>query len=184
MKRAYIVSLIILVAAVAYLVISFNSLNIALKSTGYSSGDIMVLERGFNDNGKEFRIIKTSKDDNLALVCIEKNNMGFWTVSFSGGTTSPGTHLVSIGWIKSAGIRRYEANDSPSFSSEWHKLYYGDNAIKRINIAPEQLPPGVALNIQQTGSDYIIHLISYESPDVLNQIDMHSLLIEMNCIKE
>lgn len=49
MKRAYIVSSIVIVAAVAYLVFSFNSLSIALKSTGYSPGNITVLERGFND---------------------------------------------------------------------------------------------------------------------------------------
>lgn len=78
--------------------------------------------------------------------------------------------------MKNAGIRRYEADDDPSFSNEWHKLYYGDNAIKLVSIMPEQLPPGVALNIQQTGSDFSIHFISFEKPDVLEQIDVYYLL--------
>jgi len=78
--------------------------------------------------------------------------------------------------MKNAGIRRWEAHDNPSFSSEWHKLYYGDNAIKLISITPEQLPPGVAFNIQQTGSDFSIHFILFEKPDVLEQINVYSLL--------
>lgn len=185
MKRACIVSLIVIaIAAVAYLAFSFNSLRIAVKSADYDPNDIAVLERGFNNNGKEFRIIKTRKGDNLALVYMEKNNMGFWTVSYTGGNTSPGTRLVSIGWFKNAGIRRYEVSENPSFSSEWHILYYGNNAIKPIDITPEQLPRGIAFNIQQAGSDFSIHLISYETPDILNQIDIHSLLIDTNCIKE
>lgn len=176
MKRVYIVSLIGITAAAAYIVFSINSLSIALKSKGYSHEYILVLERGFNDNGNEFRIVKTSKGNDLVLVYVEKNNMGFWTAAFTGGISSPGTNLVSIGWMKNAGIRRYEADDDPSFSNEWHKLYYGDNAIKLVSIMPEQLPPGVALNIQQTGSDFSIHFISFEKPDVLEQIDVYYLL--------
>lgn len=59
------------------------------KSAGYAPNDIAVLELGFNDNGKEFRIIKTRKGDNLALVYMENNNMGFGTVSYTGGNTPP-----------------------------------------------------------------------------------------------
>jgi len=176
MKKVYIVSLICISAAVAFIVFSINSLSIALKSKGYSHEYVLVLERGFNDNGNEFRIVKTSKGDDFVLVCVEKNNMGFWTVAFTGGISSPGTHLVSIGWMKNAGIRRYEVDDTPSFSNEWHKLYYGDNAIKLISITPKQLPSGVALNIQQTGSDFSLHFISFEKPEVLEHIDVYYLL--------
>ena len=159
------------------MIFSLNSLRIAMLNAGYSPNDIVVLDRGFNDNGKEFLVIKTSKGDNLALVYMEKNNAGLWTVSNNEGDASPGTHLVSIGWINNAGIRRYEVDETPSFSNEWHILYYGNNAIKRIAIAPEQLPSGVAFNIQQAESDFSIHLITYEPPEILNQIDIHSLLV-------
>jgi|GEM_PF-3703245 len=89
MKKVYIISLIGIVAAAAYIVFSINSLSIALKSNGYTYEDVLVLERGINDNGNKFRIVKTSKGDDLALVCIEKNNMGFWTLACTGGITSP-----------------------------------------------------------------------------------------------
>jgi hypothetical protein len=120
MKRACIVSLIVIaIAAVAYLAFSFNSLRIAVKSADYDPNDIAVLERGFNDNGKEFRIIKTRKGDNLALVYMEKNNMGFWTVSYTGGNTSPGAHLeYSITKVMDTALLFY------------HKGYTGLNSIK------------------------------------------------------
>ncbi|WP_429148952.1 hypothetical protein [Anaerotaenia torta] len=184
MKKVHIVSLIILVIAAVYLVFRLNSLSIALRVAGYPHGIAKTLERGFNDSGKEFRIVTARKDDDLALVCMEKNNMGFWKVLYTGGITSPDMHLISIGWIKNAGIRRYEVDEDLAFSNEWHNLYYGNNAIKRIDIDPGQLPPGVALNIQQGGRDFMIHLITFEEPEALNQIDIHSLLMDTNSIEE
>ncbi|HEX2947857.1 MAG TPA: hypothetical protein VHT96_18110 [Clostridia bacterium] len=185
MRRAVIALLVIIFAtALTYAVFSHNSLSFAIRSAGYNSGNVTILERGFDDNGREFGIIKTDRHGEPALLYMEKNSLEFWKVSYSDGNTSSGKHLVSLGWLKSAGFRRYGTNENPDFSNEWHMLYYGNNAAKLIEITPEQLPPGVACNIQQGASDFVIHLISYESPETLNKIDIHSLLINMNSIVE
>lgn len=90
MKRVYIVSLIGITAAAAYIVFSINSLSIALKSKGYSHEYILVLERGFNDNGNEFRIVKTSKGNDLVLVYVEKTIWAF------GRRLLPGESLLPV----------------------------------------------------------------------------------------
>lgn len=85
--------------------------------------------------------------------------------------------------MKQAGFRYLNQEDELISATEWHKIYYGENAIKLIEIPYEKLPSGVALNIQQSGSSYLIHTISYEDPEVLNKIDMYSILQELECIK-
>ena len=178
MKRVLIgFTLVAAILVAAYVFFRFfYSLPYALAEAGLSADDILVLERGFNANDREYSVVKTSKDGYLALAYLEKNPFGLWTVTNTTGGTPNEAHLVSIGWINNAGIRRFKVNEAPSFTHEWHILYYGDQAIQRIAIDANKLPPGIAVKIQQAESDFSIHLITYEAPEVLNQVDIPALL--------
>lgn len=61
-------------------------------------------------------------------------------------------------------------------------IYSGNNALKLIEFTPGQIPDNVTVNIQQAGESYWIHLITFAEPDVLNSIDMKSILQDNQCI--
>ena len=92
--------------------------------------------------------------------------------------------MLSIGWAKTTGFKRFTGEETPNIGSEWHNIYYGNNATKLIDITAKQLPAGVAMDIRQSGSEFSIHLTTYEEADILNQIDIHSMLLEARCIEK
>lgn len=190
-KTCIVVISIIAIVIIAFGIFRTNSFSFAIRRAGLNPYDVIPLESSIDANGNEFRIIKTSSDkQEIVLAYMEKNRMGFWSVAYYSPPPHPSeetswdTKLVSIGWMKPAGIKRYDAAEDPIFETEWHQLYYGNNAIKLIEFLPGQIPDNVAVNIRQAGNEYSIHLIHFGNPDILNNIDMHSLLLEAKCIKE
>ncbi|NLG49277.1 MAG: hypothetical protein GX552_04105, partial [Chloroflexi bacterium] len=131
-----------------------------------------------------FRIIKTSQGGNPALVYMEKSGLGLWKIAYDGGEWTPDRQLASIVWIQDGGMKRYAVGQDPTFSFEWHTLYYGTNAAGPIAIDAQRLPPGVACNVQQAGTDFSVHLVSYESPETLGAADMYALIKDALNIQE
>jgi len=185
MKKRQIGYLLLILAFVIGILsyLYLNNFNMALMSAGYSDYDVNVLERGVDDNGHEFKIVKLSHYTTAVLAKMEKNKYGFWKVSYTGQKSSIENKFITIGWMKQAGFKYFNENDELITAIEWHIIYYGENAIKLIEIPYEKLPSGVAVNVQQSGKSYLIHTISYEDPEILNKIDMYSILQELECIK-
>ena len=191
MKKACIIVISILVIGIiVFNIFRMNSLSLALRKAGFNPYDVKHLESDFDANGDEIKIIKTSSNkQEIVLVYMVKNKMGFWSVGYWAPNQHPDgepqeTQPVCISWMKPAGIKWYNIDGNTISEIEWHLLYYGNNAIKLIEFLPGQIPDNVAVNIQQAGNEYSIHLIHFGDPDVFNNIDMHSLLLEAKCIKE
>jgi hypothetical protein len=152
---------------------------------GFDPRDVRTIERSFDSNQQEFRVIKTSsKDREIVLAILTRDGLGFWTVTSVSGEAQADPHLESIGWIRGGGVRRFSHSEDPDFSHEWNLVYYGNNAIQHILFRPGQLPENVAVNIQQAGEEYLIHIISFADPEVLNSIDIPALLEENHSIAQ
>lgn len=185
-KKRYISFLIILIVLITSSIIMFihkNSFYNVLKKAGYANYEANILESGFNDNGNEFNIVILNRFSTVALVYMEKDKRGKWEVSYTGGKSSIDNKFLTIGWMNEAGFKYYKQSDEPIFETEWHVIYYGENAIRSIEIPLSELPPGVAVNVQQSGNTYLIHTVSYIDPEILNQIDMKMILEETNCVE-
>ncbi len=182
MKKIIITVSVIIVILTSFFILRYNSFALAIKKAGYSSLNFAIIEKSFNDNGNQFVIGKTN-DSFPALLYLEKDNMGFWHVIFTGGDTSPSRQITCIAWMKQRGIKYYNQQDNMTFETEKHCLYYGQNAIKLIQLPETAIPSGVAVNIQQSGKEYFIHTISNEPTEVLNNIDMYSILLENHFIE-
>ncbi|WP_028562449.1 hypothetical protein [Paenibacillus pinihumi] len=181
-KKIWIsIGILFLTAILVFLILRANSLNLALKSGGYSVS-YTTFERGFNANDRAYTVIGTTKNEEIKLIYLEKNSLGFWKMWYD----SPSIHskFASTNWTNIAGFRKFDFQDNPQFTFEFHWLYYGINAVKRIELPLEKLPPGTAVNIQQSGDTYSIHLLSYEQPEKWKNIDIYQLLLESGSIEE
>jgi len=183
MKKIHLVILAILILVFVFITITKGSFSITLWRAGFSSANIQTLARSFDDNGNEIKIIKTnSKKNDIVLVYLVKNKFGFWKVGYF--TPSSSNKLAVIGWMRWSAVRRFKADEDPLFEAEYHKIYYGNNAIKRIEFLPGQIPENVAVSIWQAGKEYYIHLICFGTGDAspLNSINIHSLLLKNKCL--
>ncbi|ACM61294.1 hypothetical protein B0S90_2552 [Caldicellulosiruptor bescii] len=183
MKKIHLVILAILILVFVFITIIKGSFSITLWRAGFSSANIQTLARSFDDNGNEIKIIKTnSKRSDIVLVYLVKNKFGFWKVGYF--TPSSSNKLAVIGWMRWSAVRRFKADEDHLFEAEYHKIYYGNNAIKRIEFLPGQIPENVAVSIWQAGKEYYIHLICFGTGDAspLNSIDIHSLSLKNKCL--
>lgn len=169
-KLSSILALIILIIFIITLLFRSFSFQIALISGNYST-NICELRRGFDTNEVEFKIIQTQKDENISLLYMLKNRYGFWSISYK--TEIPDAKMLMINWMDFNGA--YDDLTNNNNLVAYNYLYYGINAKKRIEIETNQLPNGLACNVQQTGNVYIIHVMSYDS-DVMNKFDINQLI--------
>lgn len=189
-KTCIVIISILTIVIIVCSILRMNSFSLALRRAGLNPYDVIPLESDFDANGDEIKIIKSSSDkQEIVLVYMVKNKMGFWSVGYQSPNPHPEGELdeiqpVYIGWMGPAGTKWYNIGGDTPFEMEYHLLYYGNNAIKLIEFLSGQIPNNVAVNIQQAGNEYSIHLIHFDVPDVFNNINMPSLLLEAKCIKE
>lgn len=184
MKKKYLVLLLILLLGViAFLGFKLNSFSFSLIRKGYNPNDVDAIEHSFDSNKEEFKVIKTSsKNNEIVLAIITKNSMGFWNVTKTTEATSVSPNMASIAWIRGGGAKRFAHTSNAIFEHEWHYVYYGTNAISLIEFLPGQIPENVTVNIQQAGEQFLIHFITFAEPDVLNSINVETLLKDNKCI--
>lgn len=173
-KIKIFLSIIIVISFIIFLIINLNSLKIEVLKNGYSNFEI--IERGYDNNDNEFRVIKMKNNQNFALAYLVKNNLGFWKIWDIQESSLKNNKYVTVGWNKTVGLTYNENDNSSNILWEWHSLYYGTNAIKPIKIDSNKIPIGVAFYIQQGQGDYLINFITYNNPEVLNQIDISNLI--------
>ncbi len=183
-KFGVTLTIVLILGLVVFFILRAFSFPLALRMSGLNPRVTDRIEHSFDANGREFRVIKTeSRDGGINLVLLTRNGLGFWCMeSQSSNDGQPGPWPVSIGWIRSGGAKRFDFEENATFENEWHLAYYGNNAIKKIEFLPGQIPENVTVNIQQAGAVFSIHVVSFAEPDVLNRFNVPDLLIENHCI--
>ena len=94
---------------------------------------------------------------------------------------SENKRFIDLSWVDFAGIRRYSEKENEIREKEWHFVYCGDDAIKAIELHPEQLPENAAVNIQQAGEVYLIHIVIYGEGEF--SLGVRAALEENGCVK-
>ena len=164
-----------------FFILQANSLSIALSSSNITyDNPRQIVELDTLTGEKDFKVLQsTTKDGELALVQLERNWLGFWEViNVNTPKNDAGQTYVSTAWVKGAGTQRYTATDIPEFVYEWHHVYCGNDALKRIHFSEGSLPQNITVNIQQIGEFYIIHTISFADPSELGSFSIPTYLKE------
>lgn len=184
-KRAKLYAIIVIVLIlliVVFQVVRANSYALAWRSVGIQSEPFVIYD-GKNNNGQEFKVVvEYAVRENGPLVYLEKGRTGFWKAMVVDEKPSDKTGMLTWGWTRVAGGRRYSAMDEHVVEWEIHRVYSGNNAIKRIEIPAQLLPANVTVNIHQAGSAYILHFITYGKGEELNAINAYELLLQAGCV--
>lgn len=178
-KVLWIGSIVVVLMAAVFLIWRANSLRLALSGAGLCADAITeIVELDADSNGEVFQILKTtSETGEIALVRVVKNTLGFWRVeTINTIRREEQMDYVSIAWVKGAGARRFTHLENAEFENEWHYVYCGEDAVKKIEFAAGELPHNVTVNIQQAGEFYLIHMITFADPEELGGFNIRTLL--------
>lgn len=193
-KRTIVIWLVViavlLLAVILFFVLQTNSFSLMLRNADLYPGTVTyIVKQGITEGPIERRnrpytvfLSETMPGGRPVLVYAEKNYWGFWYLEDMVIAEDEGDS-VGIYWTNQAFYRRYDPNDDPVFETEVQRAYCGRNAVKLIEIKPEQLPPNTAVNVQQAGNVYRIHTVSYVSGETTPSIDFEAILRENGCIQ-
>lgn len=184
-KKAYTIIIVTFLLVSSIIIILFiNSYSIALFRAGIKPENLSSIHTYVESNGREYRILlNKDANKNITFVQMVKKPIGLWSVEYSMDTMSSKTGLATYGWMRPAGVKSFSMVN-PVFEYEVHQIYYGQNAIKLIEISQEQLPDNVTVHIQQAGPEYTIHFMAYGDADILSKIGVYNLLVSTGCIKK
>lgn len=185
-KRTVWICALIAFAVISAIIVSLfyiNSYDSALKKAGLNPHAVTILDVGIDDNGNEYRVVMQHTDDRdvqFAHLCRE--NAGLWTVCQV--PLDVEDELLEMKWMRVAGMKRFSLQDNYVVQWETHAVYGGNNAIKRIDLPSELLPPNVTLSIHQAGASYVLHFIYFgEDNTTFNDFDVEALLLQTNSIE-
>lgn len=179
MKIRKIVTVSICFLLVAFIVLQQSSFQLALSFAGLSSKQIQYVEK-LDEDQTIFKVFQTTtKEGELALVRTEKNDLGFWQV-VDIETPTEEDPFINMAWIGSATMRRYDEAAIGIREREYHFAYCGNDAIKTVELHEHQLPKNAAVNIQQAGEFYLIHIIAFASEEFA--LSIRSALEENGCV--
>ena len=181
-KSIAVISICILVVLVlVFFVFQANSKALALSSAGVDTSYIHeVVALDVND-GVEFQILYANMNDGTpALIRLEKNGLGFWSVKKLDTANEEG--YAAMGWAKFSSTQRYTATDVPRTGHIYHHVYAGNNALKLIDIPQDQIPHNLTMDIQQNGKSYVIHIITTAETSDYPGFDIYGLLKDNGCI--
>jgi len=179
-NKGIVLSVIITVLSFSFLFfINTNmSFNWALRRHNLlTTGNI--IHESSNLNGKEFIIFQTneSESDNPVIVHLARNSMGLWSIEIL-LEPSLENNIISTSWAENVTLNTFDSIISNHF--EWHNVYYGNNAVKKISDdLLEFIPSGVSVRTWQAENEFFIHLISsFGRDDLLNNLDLETILRE------
>ena len=171
-----IIPVAVLLLGIAYL----NRWSITLSSIGFSSSASTVYE-GFDANGDPCRVVvDTDSEERGHLALLTENRFGWWEAAQVSSQTDQ-NELARISWMSPAGVRYMEDGKfDPDF--EFHAVYCGNNAAGPVFPITEKLPSNVTVNVQQSGSFYLLHFISFGPESPLNGLSVKELLRTVGAI--
>ena len=168
-KKVIITKLCIALAVllvIAFFVLRANSEALALSINGIEHKNVRyIVDTNLGNDDTPYKVLQSyTKSGELALVKLEQNQLGFWTVFDINSGYYNGTYS-HMAWVDLVGTRRFAATDKPEFLKEYHYVYTGNNAQKLIEIPAEQIPHNTTVNVQQLGEFYLIHMVSLTEPE-------------------
>ena len=172
------VTAICVVLVILFILASFSE-DIALARAGVDTGKTMryIVELGIMDDVPYKVLQANSKNNDLVILRLTKNKLGFWQTEQL-EKTREGQTYAEHAWMIDAGLQRFSVQDVPEFNREWHYVCTGNNAQKRIEIPNEQVPENTTINIQQSGGFYLIHVVSFADPEYYQQLNIPLYLQE------
>lgn len=183
MQKRTIICLFSIIFIIVIGIVYLNNYKITLSKAGLSEGLINYVDVGLDDNGNEYRIaFQYMPENEVKFVHLVKDKYGVWKVTDDVSGPDSNSQFVSMGWMRTASIGRYDVEGQTNIEFEVHALYGGNNASKQIKIPLELLPPNVSVNVFQAGEMYVIHFISFGSADTLTQINIPHLLEQTDSI--
>lgn len=185
MKKSVIIIIAIVVLLLSGITTAWaNNFYITLLLKGYDTSKVQIVDASYNDDGKEFKVIRTSsKKDDTVLAILTKNIFGLWSITEK-QENNEDSSISTIGWVKEGEMKRYSFKDGGTIENEWNIIYSGNNATSLIALKPEQIPDNVTVNIQQNGKYYLIHVVTYSDSNTLSKFDVPKILLDNQCISE
>lgn len=175
--------IVIALVAVILAAIGLNSYVITLNAIGFEPKNTIMLHSWIEQDGTEYRIVAELIHGEMpAVKKLNKSKLGFWTEAKDWVVVDSSSEFKTV-WSRAAGWRYY--NFSHDRTSLWdnHMVYCGNNATREIFISSEQLPANTTVEVQQSGSAYILHFVTYGRADTLNDIDPYLLLKDADCVE-
>ena len=171
----------IIICCIVFFFFYANSYSRAIRRAGLHPDNITLLASGFDNNDNEYRVIvSTNVDSDTRFVYLVRGRgrMGTWAVEHMVADT-PYAGITAYSWTITTGIRRFDVFDSVMFEWELHNVYFGNNAIRRIETISSYLPNNIAVNIHQAGSMFILHFIAFgeNAFDTMNELRITDFLL-------
>ena len=180
-KLKRVVLIAIIVGTISSIIFIVNSWKIALYTEEFKNP--IVICGGLDIEDKEYRVVMNDDKENSKVGYFSKNSWGFWELAILEDSISKDTGMLNLAWTGRNNIRSFEPQAPQTIEFEWHTLYCGNNAIRKIDNLEEKLPSNTTMGILQGHSFYIIHLITFsEEGKVLSEKEFYQLLKEAECV--
>ena len=182
-KRAWLIPAAIFLAL---LLLYCRSADVSLLLRGYRPSETYTVYVGQDLTGCDCRVICCRKAEKNPEYMYMTNRLGgLWTVQQVSRPLEPDTGFGLFSWIARTGPDTVPDNETAAWMEmENHLLWYGNNARRHIPAFYDRLPPNTAVNIQQDGSAYVIHFVSYSSLARKTEeqtIDISQLMNDLGC---
>ena len=136
-------------------------------------------------NGKEYAVVVGGTQDEVGkILYLSKGFAGFWTVEMTSQKADEATGMVELYWNEIYGTKFHISSAPMKAQYDCHLMVSGNNAIAEITIPKDYLPEGVTVGVQQWGSRYVLHLMSYNGDwGALANIDVYDMLKTAHCVQ-
>ena len=170
------------IATIVFLIIIYaNNYHIMLRLEGLVGGGRRLEIYASETVGNDVFQIAISRDANndVKLARISRNSFGIWSADLIIGEEhrSPECGAILIIWVSSERLKYYYPTEGIRSVLESNVLFQGNNAVRLIEFLPGDLPDNVTAGIRQSGSDYLIHFISFAGFEAFNNFDIGGFLL-------
>lgn len=187
-KKVKIIWLVVvaalLIAVVVFLILRATSFERVLSNADLDDWSVSYLDRYEVSSTKDiiaYFYTETVSDGKLALVHAVRNFWGFWSIQDV--VRAQDDAGIGMSWEKKvAGQYAWDALDEPR-QIEYHYVYVGRDALRKVVIKEEQLPVNAAVRISQSYNEYRIHVVHVSTKGEAD-IDFAAILRENGCIPQ
>jgi hypothetical protein len=135
----------------------------ALQKAGISNENVFVYDLvSYDIDGRFCKAIQSTTTDTGApvLAVVSQKEDGSWEVTMKQEVSG---NRANVAWLGDWQHRVYEAYPSVMRSTDCPKyyFYYGNDARRRIDLENSDVPPNVAVSVEQQNNEYWISMVFY-----------------------
>lgn len=167
-KKAWIICgnvALVCVAVVLWAVLGTgqNGFELALKMAGISNEDVFVYDLvSYDIDGRFCKAIQSTMTDTgtPVLAVVSQKDDGSWEVTQK---SEASINRANVVWMDDWQNRFYSTYPSVMHSTNCPKyfFYYGNDARRRIDLENSDVPPNVAVSVEQQNNEYWISMVFY-----------------------